>query len=464
MSETKSLWQRPARDVVALLTSHQITIEDTLDCLEQRISKVDQTINALPTLCFDRARERAGHLQKLPVSERGLLCGLPVAIKDLTPVSGVVTSFGCKLFEGAVSEQSDQLVTTIEANGGVVYAKSNTPEFGTGGITFNDVFGLTRSPRNTYCASGGSSGGAAAALASGMSWLSHGSDMAGSLRTPAAFCGVVSLRPSPGRIRSDSITTPHAVLGQEGPMARDIDDLALFTETMLHQPTRTSMQTAVGNCQSHIKIAVSPDLGIATIDDDVLEEFWRFVEVLKSEQHHVTESSPKLDGVHEAFDVLRAHEYAIGLDMLQQENPGVMKPEVEWNIDFGRQLTAERIRQQTRVQGQLVHDAAQFMRDYDVLLCPATSVTSVPAELRYPGSDQGVRYEDYYRWLAIAYATTMTALPVITLPCGTAENGMPVAVQIIGKPWQEGALLAAAKTIEKCSQWDTTPVDPVKIT
>lgn len=150
-----------------------------------------------------------------------------MTIKDLMPVAGVRSSSGSRIFENYIPEYSDRLVRQIENCGGVVYAKSNTPEFGTGGITFNDVFGITRSPHNTHFASGGSSGGAAASLAAGSAWLSHGSDMAGSLRTPASFCGVTSLRPSPGKICSDSDFQPFDLLGAQGPMARNIEDLAL---------------------------------------------------------------------------------------------------------------------------------------------------------------------------------------------------------------------------------------------
>jgi amidase len=453
------LYRQSACSLVNQLKSGQISIEDTLDSVEQRIDATDAAINALPTRCFDRARQHAQKIQSLAVERRGLLAGLPVTIKDLMPVSGVRTTFGSRVYQQNIADQSDRLVERIEQQGGIVYAKSNTPEFGTGGITFNDVFGITRSPHNTRFASGGSSGGAAASLAAGSAWLSHGSDMAGSMRTPASFCGACSLRASPGKILSGSEFTPFDFLAVEGPMARDVQDLALFADVMMTANTESMLQAAQ-TPELPTRIAVSYDLGIATIDDDVLAVFQRFVETLIHSRGKVVESSPDLAGVHNAFDVLRAQAYAISLEQTLTQHPGVMKPEVVWNIETGLALGSDQIRQATRQQGQIINRAAEFMQGVDLLICPATSVSSVAAELRYPGSEGDVPVAEYYRWLAIAYATTMTALPIITLPCGFAPNGMPVGIQLIGKPGGEAALFRQARAIEREIGWSAQPVDP----
>jgi len=457
---TNELYQLSASEIVALLKAGSVSIHDTLDNLQQRISETEGAINALPTLCFDRAREQAEKMQSLSVEHRGLLAGLPVTIKDLTQVAGVRTTFGSRLYENNISQKSDQLVRQIEQQGGVVYAKSNTPEFGTGGITFNDVFGITRSPRNRRFASGGSSGGAAASLAVGSAWLSHGSDMAGSLRTPASFCGVCSLRPSPGKIISDSDYLPFDVLGAEGPMARNIEDLGLFAEAMMTGNIEP-MHDAAKSPVKPVRIAVSENLGITDISDGVLNGFHAFIENLAANGVTIVEQSPDLSQVHDTFDVLRAHAYAISLEETLVENPGVVKPEVEWNIESGLELSVEKIRLATRAQGQIINRTATFMQNFDLLICPATSVLSVDAELRYPGSDSEVPIPEYYRWLAIAYATTMTALPVITLPCGFGENGMPVGVQLVGKPGGEAQLFRHARAIEEVIDWSSLPIDPI---
>ena len=454
------LYQLSACEMVRRLKSGDISVHDALDSVEQRIQQTDSVINALPTLCFDRARRRADDIEAIAVEQRGLLCGLPVTIKDLTPVAGVPTSFGSRIYEDYVPDHSDRLVRQIEGQGGVVYAKSNTPEFGTGGIAFNDVFGFTRTPRNINFASGGSSGGAAASLAVGSAWLSHGSDMAGSLRTPAGFCGVASLRPSPGQIRSDSEFLPFDILGAEGPMARSIEDLALFADVMM-TGNNESMLNAARTPLQPTQIAVSEDLGIASISDEVIRPFRKFIDQLANAGSGITEQHPDLSGVHLCFDVLRAQSYAIGLEQDLADHPGVMKPEVVWNIESGLALTADQIREATRSQGQIINRAENFMQDFDLLICPATSLASVAAELRYPGSDGEVPYADYYRWLAIAYAITVTALPVITLPCGFVDNGMPVGIQLIGKPGGEFELFRYASYLEKIAGWSAWPVDPI---
>lgn len=457
---TESLYQLSAGQMVASLRGGRISINDALDSVAQRIEQTDTVINALPTRCFERARQQAAALQSLAPEDRGTLAGLPVTIKDLTPVSGVRTTFGSSIYGDFIAQKSDRLVERIEQQGGVIYAKSNTPEFGTGGITFNDVFGITRSPRNTHFASGGSSGGAAASLAVGSAWLSHGSDMAGSLRTPAAFCGVCSLRPSPGRILSDSEYLPYDVLGAEGPMARSIEDLALFADVLMSY-SAGSMRGAVEQPEIPFRVAVSDDLGITSVDADILAVFRELVEGLQRNGVSISHESPDLSSVHDAFDILRAQAYAVSLEQTLADHPGIMKPEVVWNIESGLALSSEKIRQGIRKQGQIINRTATFMQDYDLLICPATSVLSVSTELRYPGSDGEVPIPEYYRWLAIAYATTMTTLPVITLPCGYGKGGMPIGVQLVGKPGGEKRLFQHAMAIQQITAWSATPIDPV---
>ncbi len=458
----RELYQLTACEMVKHLKSGSISVHDALDCLEQRIQQTDSVINALPTRCFDRARQHADQIQKLAIGPRGMLCGLPVTIKDLMPVAAVRTCFGSRIYENYVPEHSDRLVRKIENRGGVVYAKSNTPEFGTGGITFNDVFGITRTPRDINFASGGSSGGAAASLAAGSAWLSQGSDMAGSLRTPASFCGVTSLRPSPGKILSDSEFLPFDVLGAKGPMARNIEDLALFADVMM-SGNNDSLLSAARTPVQPARIAISDDLGITSINPEVISVFHKFIDELANTGSNIAEGRPDLSGVHRSFDVLRAHSYAIGLEQTLTDYPSLMKPEVVWNIESGIALKSEQIRSATRTQGQIINRATNFMQNFDLLICPATSVVSVSAELRYPGSDGKVPVPEYYRWLAIAYATTMTALPIITLPCGFTENDMPIGVQLIGKPGGEFELFRYARYIEEISAWSALPVDPVEV-
>src|ERR1700674_2604751 len=237
VASDQGLVRATACAIVDKLNSGEVTPLDLLDVLERRIAEVDGKVNALPTLCFDRARAHAKALMQKPVDARGLLAGMPIPIKDLTNVAGVLTTQGSPIYKDNVPARSDLLVEHLEANGGVIYAKSNTPEFGAGANTFNEVFGATRHPWGLSRSAAGSSGGAAAALASGMAWLAHGSDMGGSLRNPASFCGVVGMRPSIGRVAHTPTFKIDRNLGVQGPMARNVEDVALLLDAMSGQHT-----------------------------------------------------------------------------------------------------------------------------------------------------------------------------------------------------------------------------------
>ena len=450
---------KSACEIRALLQSAEISIDDTLDALTTRIEKIDTQINALPTLCFDRARERA----RTRDFGDSVLGGLPVAIKDLTDVAGVRTTYGSKQFENHVPETSSLMVERLEANGGVIYAKSNTPEFGTGGNTFNDVFGATRNPYDTTRSAGGSSGGAAAALASGTAWLAQGSDLGGSLRTPASFCGVTSLRPSPGVVTTDPGMTPFGVYSQAGPMARNVADLALFADALAGPSARAGLskphrideyREAAARPRRPVRVAFSEDLGVTQTSAEVIEVCQRALALLEGDNIGIDFAQPDLSMMDAAFDVPRALDYAqsYGADLDQTRDN--YKPETLWNIERGLQLDADEIRRSMDAQGQVFANASSFMQDYDLLICPAAILPAYPVEERYPGYSDGLAYSEYYRWLAICCAITATTLPVITLPCGKTGSGLPVGLQLVGKPHGEQDLFACAAYLESIFDWD----------
>ena len=234
---TDELWQMSAVEAVARLRKREISPLDLVEASAERIAEVDPGVNALPTLCLDRAREHArrimqGGAASEAAGEAGWLAGLPISIKDLTDVAGVRTTYGSPLFADHVSAKSHPLVERIERKGGIVMGKSNTPEFGAGGSTFNEVFGRTRNPWNTSLTSGGSTGGGAVSVATGEVWLAQGTDHGGSLRGPGSHCFVVGLRPSPGRVTRGTVPNLWSQLSVQGPMARNVADLALFLDTM----------------------------------------------------------------------------------------------------------------------------------------------------------------------------------------------------------------------------------------
>jgi amidase len=461
---------RSATDVVDGLRMGSVTPHDCLDALEARITSVNGPVNALVTLCFDRARKQADALMAKPIEERGLLCGLPVPIKDLTDVAGVRSTQGSRIFAKRIAPTSDILVQHLEQEGGLVYAMSNTPEFGAGAQTFNDVFGITRNPWNTALTPSGSSGGAAVALATGMAWVAHGSDMGGSLRNPASFCGVVGLRPSPGRVASSVHGKIDGTLGVEGPMARNVTDLCLLLDAMsgfetgdpLSLPKEKHSFTSV--MQNHWKprrVAFSRDLGITPVDPEVAGLLEAAARKLEASGVVVEEAHPDMREAMECFQTLRALSFATGMRPLLLNHRDKLKPEVIWNIEKGLKLTGDDIAKAEAQRGLLFHRMNAFLHDYDALLCPATIVPPFPVEERYVKTCKGVQFETYVDWLLIVAVATLCACPAISIPCGFTASHLPVGLQIIGPNRGDAKLLATAKYVEDVLALGAiTPIDP----
>ena len=466
----QGLIRESACTIVDKLRAGKVTPLDLLDVLEKRIAEIDGKVNALPTLCFDRARAHAKDLMKKPAGERGLLAGLPLPIKDLTDVGGVLTTQGSPIYRDRIPARSDILVEHLENNGGVIYAKSNTPEFGAGANTFNEVFGATRNPWDTSRSAAGSSGGAAVALATGMAWLAHGSDMGGSLRNPASFCGIVGMRPSIGRVAH----TPHfkvdRTLGVQGPMARNVEDLALLLDAMsgehpadpLSLPKLpASFLSAARSGNKPKRVAYSTDLGITPVDPEVASITRKAAQRFAETGAIVEEAHPDLREAHECFHVLRAFDFAISKAELLRNHRDKLKPEVIWNIEEGLKLSVEKIERAEAQRIAMAERALEFFENYDLLLTPATIVAPFPVENRYVAECAGKKFDNYVEWLGIVYAITLACCPALSLPCGFTASGLPVGLQMVGPPRGEAQLLAGAKVLEDIlGVRGTTPIDP----
>ncbi|KIZ35087.1 MULTISPECIES: amidase family protein [Rhodopseudomonas] len=470
MAVDPKLIKETACAVVDKLNAGDVTPLDLLDLLEARIAEVDGAVNALPTLCFDRARQHAAELMKKPLGQRGVLAGMPMPIKDLTAVAGVLTTQGSPIFKDTIPTRSDLMVENLEANGALVYAKSNTPEFGAGANTFNEVFGATRNPWDTSRSAAGSSGGAAAALASGTAWLAHGSDMGGSLRNPASFCGIVGMRPSIGRVAHTPAAKIDRNLGQQGPMARNVEDLALLLDAMsgeyaadpasLPSPA-TSFLAAARARQQPLRVAYSPDLGITPVDPEVAAITRKAAMRFADAGVIVEEAHPDLSEAHDCFQVLRAYDFALSKAALLRTKRDLLKPEVIWNIEQGMKLTVDDL---ARAEAQRVAMSTRtlaFFQTYDLLLCPATIVAPFPVENRYVAECAGKTFDNYVEWLAIVYAITLVCCPALSLPCGFTSRGLPVGLQMVAPPRADARLLAGAAVLEDIlGLRGTTPIDP----
>jgi amidase len=470
LASDQALIQASACAVVDKLNSGEVTPLDLLDMLERRIAEVDDKVNALPTLCFDRARTHAKALMKKPAGNRGLLAGMPVPIKDLTDVEGVLTTQGSPIYKNRIPARSDVLVEHLEGNGAVIYAKSNTPEFGAGANTFNEVFGATRNPWDTSRSAAGSSGGAAVALATGMAWLAHGSDMGGSLRNPASFCGIVGMRPSIGRVAHTPVAKIDRNLGVQGPMARNVEDLALLLDAMtgehpadpLSLPALpVSFRAAMRSATGPKRIAYSPDLGITPVDAEVAAITRKAAARFAEAGVIVEEAHPDLREAHECFHVLRAFDFAISKAALLRSKRDLLKPEVIWNIEEGLKLSVEQIERAEAQRIAMTGRTLEFFKTYDLLLSPATIVPPFPVENRYVAECAGKKFDNYVEWLGIVYAITLVCCPALSLPCGFTASGLPVGLQMVAAPRAELQLLAGAKMLEDVlGLRGTTPINP----
>jgi amidase len=459
----------PATDVITLLKKREVTPADLLDTLEQRIHSVDPMINALPTLCFDRARVILENSDPDTLRETPL-AGLPLAVKDLVDVSGVRTTHGSLIYADNIAEKSDILVSHLESAGTVVYAKSNTPEFGTGANTVNAVFGATRNPWDTGKSAAGSSGGAAAALASGTAWLAHGSDMGGSLRNPASFCGVVGLRPTPGRIATTRSASVSNTLSTDGPMARNVSDIALMLDAMCgHEPgdplsfptPETFFSDAIDNAELPESIAWSLDLGITPVDPRVRLTFESAIAKLEDAGVKIRQVHPDFSGLHDTFDILRAYSFATSYESLLEQHEDKLNPNVAWNIREGLKLTMNDVIRAEAKRLEIVQRVQAFFNEHGLLLTPSTIVPAYPVEHDHVAECDGHQFENYYQWLSIAYAFTISLSPAISIPCGFTDDNLPVGLQIAGASYNEAAILNAAAAMEEVlTPHPLTPIDP----
>jgi amidase len=441
-----------ARAAVGALRSGDVAPRELVEAALRRIEAVDGPLNALPTLCAERALAHAE-----TAGRQLALAGLPIAVKDLTDVAGVRTTYGSPIYADNVPERSDILVERLEERGAVVLAKSNTPEFGAGGQTFNEVFGPTRNPWDTSRTCGGSSGGSAVALATRQVWLATGSDLGGSLRTPASFCSVVGLRPSPGRVARGPAEQPYDTLSVEGPMARDVADAALMLDAMagphpedplaLPAPDEPFLAAALSPGLP-ARIAWSDDLGITPLEPEVRAVCRAAAERLAAAGVEIVEAHPDLVTAPETFQALRAAGFVAGLGPLYDTDRDRLKPEIVGNIELGLALPPARLGEAERERGRIVHEVAAFLREHSILICPAACVAPFPIERRWVTEVDGVHFESYVEWIRIASALTLTGCPVIVLPCGFTAAGLPVGLQIVAPHGGEAALLRAAAAIE----------------
>jgi amidase len=455
---------RDAIAIAGMLRRREVSAREVVSAHIARIEAFDPVINAIVTRTFDTALTRATAADNAMATGRavGLLHGLPVAHKDLADTAGVRTTYGSPLFATHVPQRDALVVQRMAQAGAISLGKTNTPEFGAGSHTVNAVFGATRNPYRHDRTPGGSSGGAAAALAARLVALADGTDLGGSLRNPASFCNVVGLRPSPGRVPSWPLADVADMFGVVGPMGRTVADAALLLAVLAgpdprvplaldQPPPHVSDPGQIGALLDRnpagLRIAWSPDLG-QPVDPDVLAVLSPARHVLADLGCEVTEATPDLSGADEVFRTFRAFGFATFRADLLARHPDLVGANVTWNIQRGLELTAADLSRATVLRAELADRISAFFADIDVLACPVSQVPPFDVTLDWVHAINGQQLRTYLDWMATCYLISATGLPAISVPAGFTAAGLPVGLQLVGRRRGDWDLLAVARAFE----------------
>lgn len=458
-----------AVDLVHKIRSKELSVREVMEAHLAQIERVNPRVNAIVTLVAEQALEKADLADKALASgdSSGPLFGLPVAHKDLADTAGIRTTYGSPIYKDHVPTRDVLIVERLKKAGAITVGKTNTPEFGAGSQTFNQVFGATANPYDVTKTCGGSSGGAAVALASGMVPIADGSDLGGSLRNPANFCNVVGFRTSAGRVPVWPTLAGWYSLSVHGPMARTVSDVALMLSAIAGPDPRVPIALTEPGAKfnqplerdfSGTKVAWSKDLGSFPVDP-------RTTAVLESQRSTfsdigcmVEENEPDFRDADEVFKVLRAWVFEIGHRAHIKNHRDQLKQSVIWNTEAGQALTGPQIGDAEVKRTELYHRVREFLEEYEFLILPVSQVPPFDITQEYITEINGVQMETYLDWMKSCYFITVTGLPAISIPCGFTEEGLPVGIQIVGRHQDELGVLQMAYAFEQATQvWKQRP-------
>jgi amidase len=448
-----------------LIGTRQLAATELLESCIARIEAIDPAVNAMVARDFDRARLAAKAADAAVARGDTLppLHGLPIGIKDMEPTEGLRTTFGSPLFRDNIPAKDGRAIAAIRRAGGIVIGKTNTPEFAAGANTRNAVYGVTGNPFDPAKSCAGSSGGSAVALATGMAPLCQGSDTGGSLRNPAAFCGVVGFRPTPGLVPTDRRPHGWSPLPVLGPMGRTVADAALLLGAMTSDDAADPLATTIhrktvrhaGDFSppapidlSTLRVALTPDFGFAPTEHHIATVFTEKTALFRHVFARADDATPDCTGTDEAFEVLRAVSFLSAHLEKVRDTPDMVGPNVRANVAEGLRYTAEDIARAFAMQTTLYHRWQSFFERYDVILAPAITVSPRSWRELYPAAIDGKPTRTYFHWLAMAYAVTVVGHPAISLPVGLDRNGMPFGLQIVGPRGGDALVLRVANELE----------------
>jgi amidase len=456
---------RPATELAALVRDREISARELLEAHLTRIDRLNPALNAVVTLDADGARAAADAADAARAAGEpvGPLHGLPVAHKDTHATGGMRTTWGSPLHADTVPLRDELVVARYRAAGAIRVGKTNVPEFAAGSHTFNPVFGATHNPYRHGLSAGGSSGGAAAALAAGLVPLAEGSDLGGSLRNPAAFCNVVGLRPTPGRVPTWPAAMGWSQLSVQGPMGRTVADVALQLSVLAGPDPRVPISLGddgaafAAPLPDHLdglRVAWAPDLGgRVTVDPAVTSLLESSVGVFESLGATVDAACPNLDGADEVFGTLRAWLFDASFSELARRHPGSVKESIRWNAELGAKLTGSDLARAEQLHTKLYERMVAFFERHDVLLAPTTQVLPFPVEIEYPTEIAGVPQENYLEWMRSCTVVSATGCPALSVPGGFTADGLPVGLQIIGAPRADRRVLEVGHAFEQATRF-----------
>lgn len=425
----------------------KLSARETMEAHLAHIERVNPQVNAIVTLIGDEARRAAGQADERQARGEplGPLHGLPTAHKDLQPTAGIRTTFGSRIFRDFVPDQDSPLVARIKSAGAITLGKTNTPEFGAGSQTYNEVFGATLNPWDCTKTCGGSSGGGAVALACGMLPIADGTDLGASLRNPASFCGVVGFRPSAGCVPM----TGSAPFNVEGPMARTVEDLAFYLSAIAEPAARARFSPPLGRHCKDARVAWWTDLGGIPVDAEVRKIINAQRRVFEDMGCIVEEAEPDFTGADATFRTLRFHSTGIRLGEHARRHPGLVKDTILWEIEQSRRLTQRDVDEAAERHGELQRRMAGFMKRYEFFVLPVSQVPPFDVAQHWPTEIDGTRMETYIDWIQSCYYISVLGTPAISVPCGFTAEGLPVGLQIVGRHRDDWGVLQIAHAFEQ---------------
>jgi amidase len=453
---------QPASTLARLIKAKKLSATEVVKAFIAQIERVNPQVNAIVTFVPELALQAAKKADR-----KSRYAGLPIAYKDLMPTKGIRTTFGSLVFDKNVPTENGALVEKLSAAGVVTLGKTNTPEFGAGSQTFNKVFGATKNPYDLTKTCGGSSGGAAAAVASGMLPFADGGDLAASLRNPGNYCNVVGFRPTPGRVSAYPESNVWNTLSTLGPIARTVSDCAFILSgmagpdprapTTISEPGEIFLKPLKRNFKK-VRIAWSRDLGGLPMEPAVLSVFDSQKSVFKDLGCIVEEGEPDFSGATESFETLRAVGFFHKVGPLMKDHQDKLKDTVIWNVEEGRRRSAEDVARAEVLRSGLFHRMRRFLETYDFLVCPVNQLPPYPVTTEWPREVAGVKMTNYLDWMKSCYYITITSHPAISVPAGFTRENLPVGIQIVGRYRDDFGVLQLAHAFEQANPaWKRRP-------